>query len=177
MKVTLFLLVGMFLIVMQTTVLQILPAWFGFPDFVFILVAFVAFRFDWLRGCLLSFTLGWMMDVVSGIYLGMFVVKYLILFFILHLFTQNSPVKESAYQVPLVGVSYFLIQLGFYAALALAAADLVSPWSWNRMAMETIILMIATIPCFLLFNSLYEYMLKRRTVTRVVRKRGANRFR
>jgi rod shape-determining protein MreD len=162
---------------MQTTVLQILPAWFGFPDFVFILVAFVAFRFDWLRGCLLSFMLGWMMDVVSGIYLGMFVVKYLILFFILHLFTQNSPVKESAYQVPLVGVSYFLIQLGFYAALTLAAADLVSPWSWNRMAMETIILMIATIPCFLLFNSLYEYMGKRRTIARVVRKRGGNRFR
>lgn len=177
MKVTFFLLIGMFLIVVQTTVLQILPAWFGFPDFVFILVAFVAFRFDWLRGCLLSFMLGWMMDVVSGIYLGMFVIKYLMLFFILHLYTQNSPVKESAYQVPLVGVSYFLIQLGFYAALTLAAADLVSPWSWNRMAMETIILVIATIPCFLLFNSLYEYMLKRRTVTRVVRKRGGNRFR
>ena len=177
MRVALFLLVGMFLIVMQTTVLQILPAWFGYPDFVFILVAFVAFRFDWFYGCLLSFSLGWMMDVVSGIYLGIFVLKYLILFFILHLFTENSPVKESAYQVPLVGVSYFLIQLGFYAALTLAAADLVSPWSWNRMAMETIILMIATIPCFLLFNSLYEYMLKRRTITRVVRKQGGNRFR
>ena len=177
MKFILFLLVGVFLIVMQTTVLQSLPAWFGFPDFVFILVAFIAFRFDWLRCCLLSFILGWMMDVVSGIYLGMFVFKYLILFSIIHLVTRNSPVKESAYQVPLVGVSYFLIQLGFYAALMLSAADLIAPWSWNRMAMETIILVIATVPCFLLFNSLYEYVHNRRTITRVVRKRGGNRFR
>ncbi|MEJ2521147.1 MAG: rod shape-determining protein MreD [Desulfuromonadales bacterium] len=173
----LFLLVGMFLIVLQTSVLQALPAWFGFPDFVFILVAFVAFRFDWLRGFLLSFAFGWMMDVVSVIYLGIFVVKYLAVFFILKLFTQNSPVKESAYQVPMVGVSYFLVQLGFYASLTMAAAELVSPWSWNRMWMETIILMIATVPCFLIFNSLYEYMHNRRTIPRAIRKRGGNRFR
>jgi rod shape-determining protein MreD len=177
MVMVLFLLVGMFLIVLQTSVLQALPAWFGFPDFVFILVAFVAFRFDWLRGFLLSFAFGWMMDVVSVIYLGIFVVKYLAVFFILKLFTQNSPVKESAYQVPMVGVSYFLVQLGFYASLTMAAAELVSPWSWNRMWMETIILMIATVPCFLIFNSLYEYMHNRRTIPRAIRKRGGNRFR
>ena len=152
-------------------------SWLGFPDFVFILVAFAAFRFDWLRGCLLAFMLGWMMDVVTGIYLGVFVVKYLIVFFTLNLLTQNSPIKEAAYQVPLVGISYFLVQFGFYAALSMAAADLVSPWSWHRAGRETIILMIATVPCFLLFNSLYEYLLNRRVVPRVARKKGGNRFR
>jgi rod shape-determining protein MreD len=177
MRIFTFLLVGMFLIVLQTTILQILPSWFGFPDLAFILIAFAAFRFDWLGGSLLAFMLGWMMDVVTGIYLGMFVVKYLIAFFSLHLLTQNSPVKEAAYQVPLVGGSYFLIQFGFYVALSMATADLVSPWSWNRAARETIILMIATVPCFLLFNSLYEYLLNRRVVPRVTRKRGGNRFR
>lgn len=177
MRVAAFLLVGIFLIIMQTTIVQILPSWFGFPDLVFILITFAAFRFDWLRGSILSFSLGWVMDVVSGIYLGMYVLKYLVVFFILNLLTQNSPVKESAYQVPMVGVSYFLIQIGTYAALTLAAGDLVSPWSWSRVGRETIILMIATVPCFLLFNSLYEYLLKRRVVPRVVRKKGGNRFR
>ncbi len=137
MKIVAFLLVGIFLIVLQTTILQILPSWFGFPDLVFILIAFAAFRFDWLGGSLLAFMLGWMMDVVTGIYLGMFVVKYLIVFISLHLLSQNSPVKESAYQVPLVGGSYFLIQFGFYVALTMAAANLVSPWSWHRAARET----------------------------------------
>lgn len=173
-----FLLVGILLIVMQTTILQVLPYWFGFPDFVFILIAFAAFRFDWLPGCILAFVLGWMMDVGTGIYLGMYAVKYLIVFFALKLLSQNSPVKEAAYQVPLVGGSYFLVQLGFYAALIMAGADLVSPWSWNRAGRETIILMIATVPCFLLFNSLYEYLLNRRVVPRVARrKKIGNRFR
>ena len=173
-----FLLVGTLLIVVQTTILQILPSWLGFPDFVFILIAFAAFRFDWLPGCILSFSLGWMMDVVTGIYLGMYVVKYLIVFFGLKLLSQNSPVKEAAYQVPLVGGSYFLVQLGFYAALTMAATDLVSPWSWNRAGRETIILMIATVPCFLLLNSLYEYLLRRSAVPRVARRRKiGNRFR
>lgn len=177
MKTLAFLLIGMFLIVMQTTVLQILPDWFGYPDLIFILIAFVAFRFDWLRGCILAFVLGWMMDVVSGIYLGVFAVKYVIVFFMLFLLTQNSPVKESAYQVPLVGVSYFISQFGFYVMLSITAADLVSPWSWNRVGRETIILMIATIPCFLLFNSLYEYLLQRRVMPRVSQRKTGNRFR
>jgi len=169
MKTLIFLLIGMFLIVMETTVLQILPDWFGYPDLIFILIAFIAFRFDWLRGCMLAFILGWMMDVVSGIYLGVFCMLFLL--------TQNSPVKESAYQVPLVGVSYFAIQFGFYVMLSMASADLVSPWSWNRVGRETIILMIATIPCFLLLNSLYEYLDRRRVMPRAGRKKTGNRFR
>ncbi len=177
MKILAFLLIGMFLIVMQTTVLQILPDWFGYPDLIFILIAFAAFRFDWLRGCMLAFVLGWMMDVVSGIYLGVFAVKYVVVFFMLFLITQNSPVKEAAYQVPLVGVSYFISQLGFYVMLSITSADLVSPWSWNRVGRETIILMIATIPCFLLFNSLYEYLQQRRVMPRVARRKTGNRFR
>ena len=177
MRIVAFLLVGILLIVLQTTILQILPSWFGFPDLAFILIAFAAFRFDWLGGSLLAFMLGWMMDVATGIYLGMFVVKYLIVFFSLHLLTQNSPIKESAYQVPLVGGGYFLVQFGFYVVLTMGAADLVSPWSWNRAAQETIILMIATVPCFLLFNSLYEYLLNRRVVPRVTRRKEGNRFR
>ena len=177
MKTLAFLLIGIFLIVMQTTILQILPNWFGFPDLIFILIAFCAFRFDWIRGCLLAFLLGWMMDVVSGIYLGVFAVKYIVVFFMLYLLTQNSPVKEAAYQVPLVGVSYFIVQIGFFVMLSLTSDELVSTWSWNRAISETIILMIATIPCFLLFNSLYEYLLHRRVVPRVTRKKTGNRFR
>ena len=88
MKTLAFLLIGMFLIVMQTTILQILPDWFGFPDLIFILIAFASFRFDWVRGCILAFVLGWMMDVVSGIYLGVFAVKYVVVFFMLFLLTQ-----------------------------------------------------------------------------------------
>lgn len=177
MKTGVFLLIGILLIVLQTTILQLLPAWFGFPDLVYILVAFIAFRFDVFRGCFLSFAFGWMIDVISGIYLGVFVVKYLLVFLVLHMLAQNSPVKESAYQVPLVGASYFLAQIGFYGLLNITTTDLISAWSWNRTGRETILLMIVTIPFFILFNSLYEYLLARRVVPRVARSKGGNRFR
>ena len=61
-----FWLLGIGLIVAQTTLLQFLPAWVGRPDFVFILVAFCAYRFAWIPGIVVVFTLGWVMDVVAA---------------------------------------------------------------------------------------------------------------
>jgi len=172
-----FLMVGLFLIVFQTTILQTLPTWFGSPDLMFILVVFIAYRFDSLRGFFLSFMFGWMMDVASGLYLGVFVIEYLLVFIIVNTLTKNSPIKESAYQVPLVGLSYFLAQLLLYASLAMMVEDTLAPWSWSKMLREAIILTVATIPCFILFNSLYEFLQKRKTVSRVARRKAGNRFR
>ena len=102
MQILSFLIIGIFLITFQTTVLQFLPTWLGAPDLVFILIAFLAYRFEVLKGLLLTFLLGWMMDVISGIYLGTYLIEYLLFFIALNTLTLNSPLKESAYQVPLV---------------------------------------------------------------------------
>lgn len=177
MRVISFLIVGILLIGFQISVFQTMPSWLGSPDLVFILVAFLAYRFDLLRGLFLSFVLGWMMDVVSGIYLGTFLVEYLSFFVVLNLLTANSPVKESAYQVPLVGVGYFLAQLVLYFILSVMIADEMQPWSWSRVARETIILTVATIPCFLLFNNLNEYLLKRGNVRRSMKRKTGNQYR
>jgi len=177
MQIGAFLIVGLFLIVFQTTILQTLPTWLGSPDLMFILIVFIAYRFDGLRGFFLSFLFGWMMDVVSGLYQGVFVIEYLIVFVIINTLTKNSPIKESAYQVPLVGLSYFLAQLLLYASLAMVVEETQAPWSWSKMLREAIILTVATIPCFILFNSLYEYLLKRKTISRVARRKAGNTFR
>ena len=172
-----FLIIGIVLILIQTTVLPILPSWLGTPDFVFILIAFLAYRFDMLKGLFLAFTLGWMMDVVSGIYLGAYLLEYLLFFIVLNTLTLNSPVKESAYQVPLVGLFYFIVQIILYFSLTVMIDDALPPWSWSRVLKETIILTVATIPCFLLFNSLNEYLLKSRTVRRSARHGAGNQYR
>ena len=177
MQTGVFLIVGLFLIVFQTTILQILPTWLGSPDLMFILIVFIAYRFDGLRGFFLSFLFGWIMDVASGLYQGVFVIQYLIVFVIINTLTKNSPIKESAYQVPLVGLSYFLAQLLLYASLMMMVEETQAPWSWSKMLRETIILTVATIPCFILLNSLYEFMQKRKTVSRVARRKAGNRFR
>lgn len=172
-----FLIIGIFLIAFQTTVFQFLPSWLGSPDLVFILIAFLAYRFSALKGLLLTFLLGWMMDVISGIYLGTYLVEYLLFFVILNTLTLNSPLKESAYQVPMVGVFYYLVQFMLYFILSILVNDSMVVWSWSRMLRETIILTVATIPCFLLFNAFNEYLLKRKAIRRSSRKKAGNRYR
>ncbi len=172
-----FFVLGIFLIVIQTTLSQFLPTWLGRPDFVYILVAFFAYRFDWLRGLVLVYVLGWMLDVVSGLYLGTYILEYLLVFFSLKIVTENSPVKESAYQVPLVGISYFVVQMMFYFFYSIALPGTLPDWSWNRIVQETIILLVATVPCFFLYNSLFAFFQKRRLSQRLLRRRSGNQFR
>ncbi len=177
MLTTFFFGLGVFLIVIQTTFFQFFPAWLGRPDLVYILVAFIAYRFDWFRGFFLVYTMGWMMDVVSGIYLGTYSIQCLLVFFSLKIVTENSPVKETAYQIPLVGISYFLVQMGFFFFYSIALPGTLPEWSWNRIVQETVILLVATVPCFLLFNSFFEYFLQRRLSQKLLRRRSGNQFR
>ncbi len=157
-----FWMLGIALIVTQTTLMQLFPLWFGKPDFVFILVAFAGYRFAWIPGILLVFSLGWVVDVVAGIYLGFYPLLCLLTFTILKLLTNNSPVKESTYQIPLVGASYFLMQMFFYFVYSLTLPEELPEWSWGVTTQRTALIVISAAPLFLLFNSLFEYMKKRR---------------
>jgi rod shape-determining protein MreD len=162
---------GIALIVVQTTLLQSLPLWLGRPDFVFILVTFIAYRFAWIPGIALVFTLTWIMDVVAGIYLGLYPLMCLLTFSGLKLLTNKSPIKESTYQIPLVGLSYFLVQMFLYFIYSLTLPEDLQEWSWGVTLQRTALLVVAAIPLFLLFSSLYEYLQKRRLRAKPLRRR------
>lgn len=172
-----FLILSMFIMVAQTTIFSLAPQWVGRPDFIFILVVFAAYRFSWIRGLLYVFILGWMMDVLAGIHLGIFPLQNIIVFSILKFLTENSPLKESAYQIPLVGVSYFIVQMGFYFFYSVLMPGVLPEWSWNRMIQDTFILLLAAIPSFVLLGNFQEFFSQKRSVHRVVRKRTGNQFR
>ena len=153
-----FMIVGLVLIVLQTTVLQVLPGGFGRPDLVFLLVGFAAYRFAWMQGIALSFTVGWLFDVLVSIDLGFYPLQCLMVFCCLKLFTSNSPVKASAYEIPLVGVSYFLLQVLIFIFTSVSSSEGMPDWSWGEVVRSTLLLIVAAIPVFLLLNSLYESM-------------------
>jgi len=171
MQFFLFWVLGIVLIVVQTTLLQSLPVWLGRPDFVFILVAFTAYRFAWIPGIALVFTLGWIMDVMVGIYLGFYPLVCLITFTTLKLLTNKSPIKESTYQIPLVGLSYFLIQMFLYFAYSVTLPEDLPEWSWGLTLQRTGLVVAAAIPLFILFSSLYEYLERRRLRSKPLRRR------
>lgn len=166
-----FLLLGILLVVVQTSVLQLLPGSFARPDLVYLLVAFAAYKLPWIPGAVVAFTVGWVCDVLVGINLGMYSLEFLFVFVCLKLLTMSSPVKESAYQIPMVGVSYFLLQMVVYMFSSMSFEHALPEWSWGAVVQETLLLVLAAIPCFLLFNSLYEYLRRRAARSRPARRR------
>lgn len=172
-----FFILSMCIIVAQTTLFQFIPDWLGRPDFLFILVVFAAYRFNWVHGLFFVFTAGWMLDVVSGIQLGIYPLQNIVVFSILKIITENSPLKEATYQVPLVGLGYFLIQMGFFFFYSLLLPGTLPEWSWNRVLQETIILVVATIPVFVALNFFYDFFDRSRVIHKVIRKGRGNQFR
>ncbi len=172
MLVFLFWALGIVLIVAQTTLLEYLPLWLGRPDLVFVLVAFIAYRFAWIPGIVLVFVLSWVLDVIAGIYLGLYPLVCLLVFTALKTLTNKSPVKESTYQIPLVGLSYFLMQIFFYFVYSLFLPDMLPEWSWPGTLQRTILVVLAAVPLFILFNRLYEYILTRRLRSKPPRRRS-----
>lgn len=172
-----FLTLAVFLVAAQTTIFHFLPAWLGRPDFIYILVAFFAYRMGWARGGLLVFLTGWMLDVLSGIFLGAYVIECTFVFICLKVLTQNSPVRQSAYQIPLVGVSYFIVQVCISIFYSYTLPESAPIWSWLSILKETIIIVVASIPCFLLFNAFFEFVELYRATSKISRKRSGNQFR
>ncbi len=172
-----FILLGVFLLIAETSFLQFFPHWLGRPDLVFILLVFTAYKFDWFRGLFVAFVLGWVADILSGMYLGTYLIQALMLFAIVKFLSQNSSVKETAYQIPLVGISYFVVQCFFYLFFTMAQPDTLPSWSWSRVTQETLIVLVASIPCFVFFNWLYEKLKKRRLAVRSMKRSSGNTFR
>lgn len=172
MLVFVFWVLGIALIVMQTSLLPMFPTWAGPPDFVFILITFMAYRFAWIPGILLVFSLGWVMDVIASIHLGFYPLVCLITFTVLKTLTNKSPIKEVTYQIPLVGLSYFLVQMFYFFAYSITLPEMLPEWSWGKTIQRTILVIVSAIPLFLLFNTFYEYLLKRSLRAKPMRRRS-----
>ncbi len=171
-----FLIIGYIIVIIQSSFIPFLPKWIGRPDFLFILVAFATFKFEWVLGLIYVFILGWMTDVVSCIHLGVFPLQNVLVFSILKIVTEGSPLKESAYHVPLVGVGYFLTRMCFFFLYTLIMPGTLSPWEWGATLRETSIVLLATIPLFLLFSAIFEHFSSKR-VSYKVRNDSGNQFR
>lgn len=166
-----FFLLGVTLIVFQTTLLQVLPAWVGRPDFLYIFVGFLAYRFAWIPGLFLTFSLSWIMDVVAGINLGFYPLVCLLTFVALKTLTNRSPVKEATYQIPLIGACFFLMQMFLFLVYSLSGPQVLMEWSWGATVRRTALILVSAIPLFILCNSFLVYLRKRQMKGRPPRRR------
>ena len=172
-----FLLLGATLLTIQTTIFTMLPSWMGNPDLLFLLIIFIAIRFDLFKGALLALLFGLMTDIFAGIFLGLYPVIYLLLFFLLQTISQHLIINETAHQSPLAATCYLLTCGSIYIFATILAPDAPLVWSWRDIILQMLILSVIATPFYHFCNNLHEFVqegIKNRSFNR---SNTGNRFR
>ena len=161
MSVLVYMIIGLLLIVLQTTVLMVNPVWVLAPDLYYILVAYLAYRFDLIRSLIIIFPLSWSLDIFSGIVLGMYPAICFGSFCLLKGISARLPLRESFYQVPMIGVSYLVVMKIVYIGMYLFEPDDLAPWSWPEMIVRAGIIVLLAYPLFRFFEIINKRLQKR----------------
>ena len=152
-----FILVGLLLVIMQTTVCMASPVWLLAPDCYYVLVAYLAYRLDLVRSLVVLFPLVCMLDVLSGTVLGMYAILCFSGYFLLRFISGKLPVNESLYQIPLVGMSFLVVSWGVYLFLQFLEPGGLVSWSWWKMIVRTILVAVLAYPLFSLFDLVLKF--------------------
>ncbi len=168
---------GLLLIILQTTLFMLTPTWAAAPDLYYIMIAYLAYRIDLLRGLVILLPLSCVLDVFSGTVIGMYPAicygGYLLLKFI----SAKMPVRESLYQIPLVAVSFLVVHWLVFEVLNFVLPDVLIPWSWPLMLIRAGLIVLFSFPLFRLFEFLNHHLLGKFSTLKILRSRSGNQFR
>ncbi|MGE4559096.1 MAG: hypothetical protein AB7E77_02760 [Desulfobulbus sp.] len=154
-----FILVGLLLVILQTTVFMPKLVWLPAPDFYFILVAFLAYRLELLHSLIILFPLACFLDVLCGTVLGSYALICFGGFFFLKTVAGKLPIRESLYQIPLIGVAYLVVHWLLYLLLEFLQPGQLVAWSWWQMGMRALLVVTLGYPLFFLFEKVRKFSL------------------
>jgi rod shape-determining protein MreD len=149
-----FIILGSFLLVLQTSLFTVLPGWIGNPDLLFLLVVFLAARMANFQGFFLVLILGLLMDIFSGLTPGLFPLLYGALFLAIKFLSRQIIVDEPAHQPALAAISYLVCHSTIYLYLLAANQDIDITWSWHDILLAMLIQAVLALPLFQFFNYL-----------------------
>ncbi len=161
MLIACFLLLGAFLLTLQTSFFTILPAWMGNPDLLFILIVFIAVRVDKYRGAILTLLFGLLMDIFSGISLGLYPTVFLVLFCVIKVVSHHIIITETTYQVPVVAISFVLNNIFIAIFLSVVAPGNPLIWAWRDLILQLLIISVLTMPFFHIYELLTAFISRR----------------
>ena len=167
---------GIVTLVIQTTLLQLLPSWLGRPDLLFLLIVYIACRSGIIKGAFLVLVMGFLMDVFSGVFLGLYPVIYLLVFAFIKGISRQVAINEFAYQVPLAVISYLLVYTGMFVVSFTLMPDSPPQWSWGGMILQLLMLAVIGIPVFGFFDGIMKTFVSGSMPRRFLGARHGNRF-
>jgi rod shape-determining protein MreD len=141
-----FLFLGFAFIGLQTTLSQALPQWIGLPDFLFLLIVFIAIHFPAIKGATLVLIFGVLVEAVSGYFLGIYTIAYLLIFFIIKGLAAGLAIDEANLQPPIVAIGYLLANGVIYMCTDMLATTSLMPWNWGEILQRLLIITILTVP-------------------------------
>jgi len=177
MFIIIFLILGILILVVQTTILQLLPVWLGKPDILFLLIVYISCQADILRGSVVILLLGLLMDVFSGIFLGLYPVIYLLVFVFIKGISRKVAINEFAYQVPLAVISYLFVSIGMFLFFFSLAPETPPQWSWGTILLQLLMLAVIGAPVFGILDSIMNVYRSLSASGRLPGSKSANRFR
>jgi len=148
-----FILIGLLLAAVQTTLFMPTPLWPVAPDLYYILVAYAACQFSLCRGFLILLPVSCVMDVYSGTAAGLHPAICGCGWLLLKFMSSKMPVRRPIYQLPLVAASHLLVS--WLAALLLSLSqeeDIV--WAWPLMFLRAALVLLCSYPLFRCFDFL-----------------------
>jgi len=170
------LILGIFILVVQTTLLQLFPAWLGKPDILFLLIVYLACQEGILRQVVVVLLLGVLMDVFSGVFLGLYPVIYLLVFVFIKGVARQIAIHEFAYQVPLAVISYLFVSIGMFVFSFFIGPDSLTQWPWGTVLLQLLILAIIGTPVFAFFDAIIDFYRKSSASGRLPGTRSTNIF-
>ena len=177
MFILIFLILGILILVLQTTFLQLMPAWLGKPDILFLLIVYISCKSDILQGLVVVLLLGLLMDVFSGVFLGLYPVIYLLVFAFIKGISRRVAINEFAYQVPLAVISYLFVSTGMFLFSFFLAPDTPPQWSWGTILLQLLMLTVIGAPVFGIFDSILNFYRSTSASGRFLGTKRSNRFR
>jgi rod shape-determining protein MreD len=157
MFIVIFLLLGILIIVLETTFLQFMPVWLGKPDILFLLIVYISCQEEIIRGLVVILLLGVLMDVFSGVFLGFYPVIYLLVFAFIKGISSRIAINEFAYQIPLALISYLLVCTGMFLFFSSLGENMPPQWSWGTIVLQLLMLAVIGAPVFGLFDTLMNF--------------------
>jgi rod shape-determining protein MreD len=172
-----FIIVGLLLAVLQTTIFMLTPIWPASPDLYYILVAYLAYRIDILRGLCIIFPVTCILDVYSGTIIGMYPAICYSGYGLLKIISIKMPVRKSLYQIPLVAISYLVVNWLIYLFFNLFQPHTLAPWSTPMMLLKAGLIVLLAFPLFSFFEMINTRFHRKITSIKILHSRPGNQFR
>ncbi|WP_339136590.1 MAG: hypothetical protein WGN25_01770 [Candidatus Electrothrix sp. GW3-4] len=172
-----FIAVGLFLVVVQTTLLMPSPLWLASPDLYYIFVGYLAYNFTFLRGIVVLLPISMVLDVYSGTIIGMYPALCYLGYFLLKFMVTKMPVRKSLYQLPLVAASYLVVNWAIIFLLDLFQPQVITSWEWLPILLRVVLIYLFSFPLFRLLAFLDKRLKGKISSARLTRPLHGNQFR